>query len=90
MALTDIGRWAGQFLHAGGGAFLGAYWSVHDKPAYDFAKELYSHLFAGIPIGKTVQEARAAIKPTGDPTWLAYTVFADPLATVREGTPSPQ
>jgi hypothetical protein len=39
-------------------------------------------LLAGLFIGQAAREARAAIKPLGDPTWLAYTVFADPLATV--------
>lgn len=86
MSLTDIGGWARQFLHAGAGAFIGAYWSIYDRPAYDFAQELYSRLLSSIPIGRAVQEARTAIKPAGDPIWLAYTVFADPLATVRVDT----
>lgn len=90
MSLTDIGGWARQFLHAGAGAFLGAYWSVYDKPAYDFAREIYARLLNNRPIGRAVQEARTAIKPAGDPTWLAYTVFADPLATVRVDTSAPQ
>ncbi len=33
MSLTDIGGWARQFLHAGAGAFIGAYWSIYDQPA---------------------------------------------------------
>ncbi len=90
MSLTDIGGWARQFLHAGAGAFIGAYWSIYDQPAYDFAKELYSRLFSGMPIGRAVQEARSAIKPAGDPTWLAYTVFADPLATVQASASPPE
>jgi len=80
MSLTDIGGWAKQFLFAGAGAFIGPYWSVYDQPACDFAKELYKRLLVGLSIGKAVQEARLAIKATGDPTWLAYTVFADPFA----------
>jgi hypothetical protein len=83
MSLTDIGGWAKQFLSAGAGAFVGAYWSVYDKPAYDFARELYNRLLGGLPIGRAAKEARLAIKNAGDPTWLAYTIFADPLATVR-------
>jgi hypothetical protein len=83
MALTDIGGWAKQFLEAGAGAFIGAYWSVYDQPACDFSREVYSRLLAGLPIGWAVQEARLAIKAAGDPTWLAYTVFADPFATVQ-------
>ena len=90
MSLTDIGGWARQFLRARAGAFIGAYWSIYDQPASDFAQELYSRLLSWIPIGRAVQEARTAIKPAGDPTWLAYTAFADPLARVRKGTSSPQ
>ena len=83
LSLTDIGGWAAQFLRAGAAAFVGAYWSVYDRAAHDFARAFYGRLLAGLPVGKAVQEARAAIKPLGDPTWLAYTVFADPLATVN-------
>lgn len=83
MALTDIGGWAKQFLAAGAGAFIGAYWSVYDQPASDFSREVYNRLLAGLPMGRAFQEARLAIKAAGDPTWLAYTVFADPFATVQ-------
>src|SRR5262249_62039987 len=50
MSLTDIGGWASQFVRAGAGAFVGAYWSIYDKPAYDFAQAFYDLLLAGIPI----------------------------------------
>jgi CHAT domain-containing protein len=83
LSLTDIGGWAAQFLRAGAAAFIGAYWSVYDKAAHDFSQAVYNYLLAGRSIGKAVQEARLAIKPLGDPTWLAYTVFADPLANVQ-------
>lgn len=83
MSLTDIGGWAGKFLAAGAGAFVGAYWAVYDHSACAFARELYGRLLAGVPIGRAAQEARLAIKAAGDPTWLAYTVFAHPLATVK-------
>ncbi len=82
MALTGIGGWANRFVQAGAGAFIGAYWSVIDEPAFDFAKEVYTRLLAGTAIGQAVRDARLAIRTPGDPTWLAYTVFADPLATI--------
>ncbi len=82
MTLTGIGGWAGRFLRAGAGGFIGAYWSVYDRPAFDFARAFYGHLLAGLPIGRAAREARLAARASGDPTWLAYTVFADPLATV--------
>jgi hypothetical protein len=82
MSLTGIGGWAAKFLQAQAGAFIGAYWSVYDQAAHDFAKEFYGRAFGGVPLGKAVQEARLAIRPLGDPTWLAYTVFADPYAVI--------
>ncbi len=82
MSLTDIGGWGAQFLRAGAAAFIGAYWSVFDRPAHDFAAAFYRSLLAGTPIAQAAREARAAVRPLGDPTWLAYTVFADPSARV--------
>ena len=78
-----IGGWARRFLEAGAASFVGAYWSVYDTPAYDFSKAFYGGVLSGKPIGQAVQEARAAIKPAGDRTWLAYVVYADPLAALQ-------
>jgi len=82
MARTGIGGWASRFLRAGAGGFLGAYWSAYDRPAYDFAHAFYGLLLAGTPIGRAAREARLAGRGSGDPTWLASTVFADPRAAV--------
>jgi hypothetical protein len=82
MSLTDIGGWAKSFLEAGAGAFIGAYWSVYDQAANNFAQAFYDNLLGGMEIGQAVQTARQTIKPLGDPTWLAYTVYANPLAKV--------
>jgi hypothetical protein len=86
MGLTGIGGWARRFVQTGAGAFIGAYWSVYDVSAFAFAKEVYTRLLDGMPIGDAVREARAKVREDGDPTWLAYTVFADPLATVEAGS----
>lgn len=87
MSLTGIGGWATEFLASGAGAFVGTYWSVYDTPAFDFATTFYAHLLAGEAIGQAVQNARAKIKISGDPTWLAYTVYADPTASVVHRDP---
>jgi CHAT domain-containing protein len=84
MSLTGMGGWAIRFLKAGAGGFLGAYWSVYDEPALNFAKSFYARLMAGDAVGKAAHEARLASRASGDPTWLAYTVFADPLGTVAQ------
>ncbi|HYA13932.1 MAG TPA: CHAT domain-containing protein [Syntrophales bacterium] len=83
MSLTGIGGWASRFLAAGAGAFIGPLWSVYDQSACTFAKALYRELLKGITIGKAVRTARREIKGAGDPTWLAYTVFAYPMASVK-------
>jgi len=83
MGLTGIGGWARRFVQVGAGAFIGAYWSVYDESAFAFAKAVYTRLLDGMPIGEAVRQARASVRAGGDPTWLAYTVFADPLATVE-------
>jgi len=80
----QLDGWASKFIEAGAGAFVGTLWAVRDSTAREFAGQLYTRLRAGTPLGRAVMQARlgAATEP-GDPTWLAYTVYGDPRATVR-------
>lgn len=80
MGLTGIGGWAQKFLEVGASGFIGAYWSIYDKAAYQFAIKFYEGMLAGATVARAAQEARQAIKDSGDPTWLAYTVYAYPNA----------
>lgn len=82
-SLTDIGGWSGQFLRAGAGAFVGSYWSVFDSGAALFARTFYDRLLQGVSIGHATRDARHAVKATGDPSFLAYTVYAVPGATLK-------
>lgn len=82
LSLTDVGGFAPQFLRAGAAAFIGSYWSIFDQPALEFARNFYDRLLSGDPISQAAKTAREMIRPLGDPTWLAYTVYADPTATV--------
>ena len=77
--------WASKFLEAGAAAFIGSLWAVSDGAAREFAEELYRRLKHGFTLGDAVMEARqaAASKPD-DPTWLAYTVYGDPRATISQ------
>lgn len=96
LSLTDGGGWAQCFLRSGpedaGGlargasAFIGTYFSVSDTVATVFAKALYTDLFAGRSIGDAAKAARAAARKAapGDPTWLAYTIYADPNGRVHD------
>jgi hypothetical protein len=83
-SLTGVAGWARQFVGAGAGAFLGTFWSVDDAAAAEFCEHFYAGLLKGHDIGTAVKEARLAIKDNPGPTWLAYTVFADPLATLKQ------
>ena len=80
--------WASKFLEAGAAAFIGSLWAVSDGAAREFAQELYGQLQAGSPLGEAVMQARrAAASQPDDPTWLAYTVYGDPRATVSQQRP---
>jgi CHAT domain-containing protein len=92
LALSGAGGWAERFLKAawseeypsyGAAAFVGAYWSIDDISAHAFAVAFYDRIFSRMTIGEAVQKARLAVRGQDDPTWLAYTVFAHPLAKVQ-------
>lgn len=83
LSLTGIGSWAHSFIDAGAAVFIGSLWEVYDEAAYKFAESFYRLLLDGKPVGQAVREARKAIKKIDDPSWLAYTVFADPLTMLK-------
>jgi serine/threonine protein kinase len=84
-SLVGIGSWAEKFVNANSSGFLGASWAVDDTLAYRFCIVFYGALLEGKLIGEAMREARIVIKDAGDPTWLAYTLYADPLARVVFG-----
>jgi CHAT domain-containing protein len=88
-SLTRLGSWAGELLRLGCGGFVGTQWVVSDKGALAFADAFYRQLFQGTPVGEAVRQARLEVrgKYPGDPTWLAYCCFADPLAVVEGAAP---
>ena len=57
-------------------------WEVTDRQALAFAQAFYTRLLAGDPVAESVHAARLAAR-NGDPTWLAYSVYAHPHARVR-------
>ena len=76
--------WASKFLEAGAAAFIGSLWAVSDGAAREFAQELYSQLQTGSSLGEAVMRARQAARRPDDPTWLAYTIYGEPGATVSQ------
>lgn len=80
MSLTAVGGWAQAFLKGGAGAFLGTYWTIRDDGGARFARRFYENFVAGTPIAEAVRRARLSIRTPDDPSWLAYTIYAHPLA----------
>jgi CHAT domain-containing protein len=74
--------WAKQFMGAGAGAFIGSLWPVRSSSAGNFADSFYAAFVTEQePLGQASWRARMAIaNETGDPTWLAYTVYGNPAA----------
>ncbi|RMH23109.1 MAG: CHAT domain-containing protein [Acidobacteria bacterium] len=81
-SLSGIGGWAERFLELGAGAFVGASWQTGDRPAKDFALAFYGHLLGGVAIAEAARRARLEVRRRypGDPTWLAFAVYAHPAA----------
>jgi hypothetical protein len=80
---TTVEGWASSFLLAGAGAFIGSLWEVVDTSASTYAQQFYQAALAGNTLGESARQARDAIRDNpADPTWLAYTLYADPTATI--------
>src|ERR1700689_56242 len=90
---TQMIGWANEFICAGAGAFIGSRGAVRSASARIFAEEFYQALVCeGKSLGSASLQARQAITADeGDPTWLAYTVYGNPSASVTHPpAPSPQ
>lgn len=83
--LGGTGGFAKAFLNRGAGVFVSSLWAVGDEPARDFVEGMYDSLSAGDMIFEAVNKARETARNAGDFTWLAYTVYANPHATVSFG-----
>jgi hypothetical protein len=80
--LLGLGSWGAELIRLGCGAFVGSLWPVRDESAVVFAERFYRSLADGAAIGEAMRQAREEVRRRfpGDPTWLAYCCFADPLA----------
>ena len=79
-SLGRLDGWARALVGSGAGAFLAPLWPVTDDLALQFAKAFYKAFLEGKPIAEAVREGRRAARREGDPTWLAYSLYADPNA----------
>ena len=80
--LSGIGGFAQAFLRRGAGVFVGTLWSVGDKPARTFVEAFYLRLKNGERISRAAIAARKTAMKAGDATWLAYTVYGNPHASL--------
>ena len=87
---AQMNGWAEKFVGAGAAAFIGSLWAVRSESAKTFAEEFYHQLVReSQPLGIASLRARQAIAAdAGDPTWLAYTVYGNPSASVDSKPPS--
>lgn len=76
---------AAAFMARGVRAFIGAAWPVSDDAARHFAATFYEQMLAGVPFGRSVQQARArtAARFADDSTWGAYQCYGDPDLVLR-------
>jgi serine/threonine-protein kinase len=84
-SLTRLGSWGAHLAQLGCGGFIGALWPVSDRAALAFARALYEQLAQNCALGEAVRLARLCVRERypGDPTWLAYSCFADPTARIE-------
>ena len=87
-ALTRLGGWVNRLVGSGAGLFMGPLWTVTDESARRFAQRFYALLLEGDTVAQALHGARDMVRQTGDPTWLAYSVYAHPNARLHVRPPS--
>ncbi len=76
--LTGFFGWAPALLNTGAGAVVAPLWSVGDGAALRFAEGFYGALLQTASFADAAVAAREHARSLGDPTWLAYAVYAAP------------
>ena len=82
--LTRLGGWANRLIGSGSALFMAPMWTVSDKLALRFCQGFYEALTAGETAAEAVRKGRVEARESGDPTWLAYSVYAHPNARLRQ------
>ncbi|MCP4663696.1 MAG: CHAT domain-containing protein [bacterium] len=80
-SLTGLGGWVERWVRrCGCGGFIGPQWVVNDRLAYEFACTFYRAVEGGESLGQAAWAARNRVRKLdpGNPSWLAFSVFAHP------------
>ncbi len=81
--LSGFAGWVPSFMGAGAGALVAPLWSVGDGAAMRFAEGFYTALLQGATFSAAAKLARERARKLGDPTWLAYVVYASAQGRVQ-------
>jgi hypothetical protein len=76
--ITGVSGWATQFIRAGCGAFIGAYWNLDDRSANLFQATFYEGFLSGLTFGEAIRHARQCVRMEGNATWMSYTAYGNP------------
>jgi CHAT domain-containing protein len=85
LTLGGVGGLASAFVDISCGAVIGTLWSVDDKDAFDVVQMFYSYLLEAkepLSIADIMRKIRKEFDRQKRDTFLAYTFFGDPHATV--------
>jgi hypothetical protein len=84
-SISGAAGWATQLIGSGAAMLIAPLWSVVDEHASRFSQIFYEALLhpeRPASVAEAVWRAREAIRQKDDPTWLAYSLFAHPNATI--------
>jgi len=83
--LSGSTGWVHQLIGSGASLFLAPLWTVTDELGPRFTQTFYDTLVdQRETAAAAVWAARQAVKQAGDPTWLAYSLYAHPNARVGQ------
>ncbi len=77
-----IAPWAQHCLYSGCGAFVGSLWPVDSAHCAEFTRAFYRGLCGGAPIAQAFREARSAVRALDETAALAFSLYADPAASI--------
>ncbi|MDV7088624.1 DUF7363 domain-containing protein [Rhodococcus opacus] len=89
-ARTGIEAFAPALLTGGAAIVLGCLWRIEDDAATDFVRTFYDELGKKCTMAEALATARSTVRRRGNASWLAYSLYSHPFATVDFHTDNPQ